>query len=107
MCGPHFAAHRETVATWQSQIEHHQIRLLALHSLEHTIAAVLDGYSKTVVLEVGTNELGQALIVLDEHDERKRHGTHGLKQITSIVIKAKCSKADGVCDVTAAPRGLR
>jgi hypothetical protein len=79
----HFSAHRETVTPRQADIENQKLRLLALHSLEHAVAPVFHADSETVRFEVGADELRQAKIVLDEHDEWRQHCIH---RINTLIV---------------------
>ena len=72
-----FAADRKAVAPGQAHVEHDQIGFLALDPFDAAVAPMLDADPKAVALEIGADEVCQAHVVLDEHDQRMLGGIHG------------------------------
>ena len=68
------AADRQAILAGQQQVEQHEAWLLAREPLHGAIAALLDGHTQAVLLEVGSRELREARVVFDQQNVDVRCG---------------------------------
>lgn len=84
---------RHTVRPRQHQIQYHQIRLLGADPADRVFPIAHHGNGEAVGFQVFSSQVGEAVIVLDDHDGRRviLHGCHPV-----VILIRFCSQGTGL-----------